>query len=103
MRRNLEYHAVMFLSMDVKSLLWPLSRIFWSDLNLEEIVNQAFVGVCEVCGEKIFAELHEGMLSLLALKNHSNCKKCRKLLCKYCVKVKRKGLHREYYCPDCML
>jgi hypothetical protein len=66
-------------------------------------VDRAFVGICDVCGEKIFTEVHEGTPSFQALKNYTNCKKCRKLLCKYCVKVKRKGLHREYYCPDCML
>jgi len=70
---------------------------------MEKIVDRAFVGACDVCGEKIFTEVCEGRPSLPVLKNYTNCKKCGKLLCKNCVKVKRIKLHREYYCPDCII
>ena len=74
---------------------------------MEEIVDRAYVGLCEFCGEEIFTRVTEGQsISLpitdeLVPKTYFTCDECGKLMCRNCLANREGILKRKFYCHDC--
>jgi hypothetical protein len=74
---------------------------------MAEIVDRAYVGTCEFCGNEIYTRVSEGQSISLPLtddlvpKTYYTCDDCGKLMCRNCL-AKREGIRkRKFYCPDC--
>ena len=74
---------------------------------MEEIVDRAFVGLCEFCGEKIFTGVTEGrppappISENLFARTYYTCDECGKLMCRNCLGKREGILKKKFYCPDC--
>ena len=71
---------------------------------MTEIVDEACVGTCPLCGGRLTAAVKEGAIFIIpgstGRTNYAACAKCGKPICKDCVKKTRKS-RRKYICPDC--
>jgi len=73
---------------------------------MEEIVERAYVGECEFCGQQIFTRVAEGQspvppLSEVYIRTYFTCDECGKLMCRNCL-AKREGTwKKKFYCSDC--
>ena len=67
-----------------------IEHIIHGHLNKGDIVEK----LCQFCGERA-AVREEG-----SIEYSYKCKRCGKILCENCVRIKR-GLFKYYYCPSC--